>query len=484
MKLSKVFQDINHEVVQGNMEVEISGIAYDSRRVQQGNIFVCISGFKEDGHSFIQSAMEKGASVLVVEKDVDVPETITVIKVENSRVALAPMSANYFEKPSKKITLIGVTGTNGKTSTTYIIKSILDIIGKKVGIIGTIENRIGDIVIPTERTTPESFEVQKLFDEMRSQGVDDVVMEVSSHALDLNRVDLCDFDVAVFTNLTQDHLDYHITMENYKKAKAKLFENTKKCVINIDDPWGEFMINSSKDTVITFAIEKEADLKAENIKIIAEGVNFTLKYKEKAYPVKLNIPGKFSIYNALGAIGACVFLGIPMEDIIKGIEVMEGIRGRFQVIKGQKGINAVVDYAHTPDGLENILNTAKEFTKGRIITVFGCGGDRDKTKRPVMGEVAGRLSHFCIITSDNPRSEEPEAILKDVEVGMVKTSCPYEKIVDRREAIFKAVEIATINDLIIIAGKGHETYQIFPHGTIHFDDAEVIAEAMEEGEKV
>ncbi|MGE4214022.1 MAG: UDP-N-acetylmuramoyl-L-alanyl-D-glutamate--2,6-diaminopimelate ligase [Anaerotignaceae bacterium] len=480
MKLSAVMKNIDYMVLQGNDDIEIKKIAYDSRQVEDNDVFVCISGFKVDGHNFASGAVEKGAKVVIVEKDLNLPKEVTVLKVENNRIALAQMGANYYDEPSKKMNLIGVTGTNGKTSTTYIIKSVLDMIGHKVGIIGTIENRIGDEVIHTERTTPESLEVQKLFCNMYEEAVTDIVMEVSSHALDLHRVDCCDFDIAIFTNLTQDHLDYHKTMENYKLAKAMLFERTNKAVINIDDPAGEYMISVSKGKVITTAIEKNADLKAEKIKITADGVSFVLDYKGKEYPVHLNIPGKFSIYNALGSIGSCLFMGIPMETIIEGIGKIAGVKGRFQSIKSPKGANAVVDYAHTPDSLENILKTAKEFVEGRIITVFGCGGDRDRTKRPIMGEIAGKLSDYCIITSDNPRSEEPNAIILDVEEGTKRTNCPYVKIVDRREAIFTAVKMSKKGDLVVVAGKGHESYQIFADKTIHFDDEEIVVEAFEE----
>lgn len=480
MKLSDIMKNINYTVLQGSDAIEVEKIVFDSREAKENDVFVCISGFKVDGHTFAQSAVEKGAAVVIVEREISLPKEVTILKVDNNRVALAQMGANYYHEPSKKMNLVGVTGTNGKTSTTYIVKSVLDMIGHKVGIMGTIENRIGDKVLHTERTTPESLEVQKLFNDMCEEKVTDVVMEVSSHALDLHRVDCCDFNIAIFTNLTQDHLDYHKTMENYKMAKAMLFERTNQAVINIDDPAGEYMIQVSKGKVLTTAIEKEADLKAEKIKITADGVAFVLDFKGKEYPVHLNIPGKFSIYNALGAIGACLFMDIPMETIIKGLGAIVGVKGRFQTIKSPKGANAVVDYAHTPDGLENILNTAKEFVEGRIITVFGCGGDRDRTKRPIMGEIAGRLSDYCIITSDNPRSEEPNAILLDVEEGTKRTNCPYIKVVDRREAIFKAVEMSKPGDLIVVAGKGHENYQIFPDKTIHFDDAEVIAEAFKE----
>ncbi len=478
MILKDILKGIDYEVLQGSDTIEIDNIQYDSRKAAKGTLFVCITGFKTDGHNFIDSAAEKGSVAFSVEKDVELKEGYTYVKVKNNREALAHMAANYYGKPSEKVNLVGVTGTNGKTSTTYIIKSVLDRIGHKVGIVGTIENRIGDKVIHADRTTPESLELQELFKEMIEENVTDICMEVSSHSLDLHRVDCCDFDIAIFTNLTQDHLDYHKTMENYKKAKAMLFERCNKCVINIDDEAGEYMVSVSKGDIITTAIEKDADLKAENIDITAHGVTFTLDYEGKQYPVELNIPGKFSIYNALGSIGACLFMGIDMETIIVGLKDIQGVRGRFQSIKGKNGVSAVVDYAHTPDGLENILNTAKEFVKGRIITVFGCGGDRDKTKRPIMGEIAGRLSDFCIITSDNPRTEDPETIINEIEVGTKKTGCEYIKVTDRKEAIYDAVKMAKENDLIVIAGKGHEDYQIFADRTIHFDDKEVVEAAF------
>lgn len=480
MKLKEILKGVDYTLLQGSDEIEIENVQYDSRKTGEGSLFVCISGFKTDGHKYIDSAAEKGTAAFSVEKDVEMKPGKTYIKVKNNREALAHIAANIYGRPSEKMNLVGVTGTNGKTSTTYIVKSVLDRIGHKVGVIGTIENRIGDKVIHADRTTPESLELQELFKEMYDEGVTDVCMEVSSHSLDLHRVDCCDFDIAIFTNLTQDHLDYHKTMENYRNAKAILFKHCMKNVINIDDPAGAYMESVSKGEIITTGIDSDADLKAENIDITAHGVTFTLDYEGKQYPVELNIPGKFSIYNALGSIGACLFMGIDMDTIIAGLKDIKGVRGRFQSVKGKNGVNAVVDYAHTPDGLENILNTAKEFVKGRIITVFGCGGDRDKTKRPIMGEIAGKLSDYCIITSDNPRTEDPETIINEVEVGTAKTDCPYEKITGRKEAIYHAVKIAKPNDLIVIAGKGHEDYQIFADKTIHFDDKEVVEQAFAE----
>jgi len=480
MNLSEVMKDIEFETFYGDEEIDVKGIAYDSRQVKEGYAFVCISGFNTDGHKYVKSALELGAKVIVVEKNIDKANSTCVIKVKNTRATLAKMGSNFYGNPSKKMNMVGVTGTNGKTSTTYIIKSILDTAMHKVGIIGTIENRIGDKVLHTERTTPESLDLQKLLNDMVVENVDSVVMEVSSHALDLNRVDCCEFDVGVFTNLTQDHLDYHVNMENYKMVKAKLFKISNRSVINIDDEVGNYMLGVAKGKVLTVGIDKEANIMAKDVKMSYEGIEFDLVYLKKSYHIRLNMLGKFSVYNVLVAIGACIFMEIPMDSIIHGVEEIKGIRGRFETIKSPNGFSVVVDYAHTPDGLENVLKTAKEFGTDNIITIFGCGGDRDKTKRPIMGEIAGRLSNHCIITNDNPRSENPEIISKEIEVGIKKTDCPFEKILDRREAIFKAVLMAKKGDVVIIAGKGHETYQIFSDKTIHFDDKEVVFQAFEE----
>ena len=481
MKLKQLLEGISYEVQQGSIEAEISALQYDSRKVEKDSLFVCITGFQTDGHKYIPMAVEKGATALLCEHPVEgVPETVTVIITENNRVALAVASANFYGHPSKEMNTIGVTGTNGKTSTTYLMKSILDRVGSKVGIIGTIENRIGDKVLKAERTTPESKELQALFRQMKEEGVTDVVMEVSSHSLDLHRVDGIAFEVAIFTNLTQDHLDYHKTMENYRAAKGMLFERAAKSVINMDDAAGAYMKDRCKGEVLTYGVDTKADLMAESIVISAEGTSFDLIWQGEKYPVKLATPGRFSVYNALGTAGACLMLGIAVEDIVAGLTANHGVSGRFQSVRSKKGCLAVVDYAHTPDGLENVLNTANEFVKGKLIAVFGCGGDRDKTKRPIMGEIGGKLAGYCIITSDNPRTEDPAAILLDVEAGVKKTDCPYEKIVDRRTAIQKAVAMAGDGDVILIAGKGHETYQIFADGTIHFDDMEEVRKAFGE----
>ena len=482
MKLGQLIKNINCKIVQGCADTEVNAVQYDSRKVGRGDLFVCITGFQTDGHKYAKSAIEKGASVIVAEHMAEGMENsgAAIVITENTRKALALISAAYYDNPSEKINVIGVTGTNGKTTTTYLIKTILDSLGYKTGVIGTIGNMIGKRTLHADRTTPESLELQELFAEMSGEGVSFAVMEVSSHSLALDRVTGVKYSTAIFTNLTQDHLDYHKTMENYMKAKGILFSMAEKAVINIDDAAGAYMRSVAKGLVMTTGIESEsADLRAENISVTAEGVSYTLDYEGRQYPVKLNIPGRFSIYNSLGAIGACLLNGIKMEDILKGLSLNEGVPGRFQSVPNNLGITAIVDYAHTPDGLENILETAHEFAKGRIITVFGCGGDRDRTKRPIMAEIVGKLSDFAIITSDNPRTENPASILDDVEVGMIPTKCPYHKIVDRREAINEAIRMARKDDVVIIAGKGHEDYQIFADKTIHFDDVEEVKKAFE-----
>lgn len=481
MELRKLLNGISYKELQGNLAIEVNKIQYDSRKVTEGDVFVCISGLQTDGHQFAALAKKQGAAALICQR---MPEGIgtdvTVIQVENSREALASMAVQYFDEPSKKMHVVGITGTNGKTTTTYLMKSVLDRMGKKVGVVGTIENRIGDKILHTERTTPESKELQELLNTMVEEEVSHVVMEVSSHSLDLHRVDGIQYEIGIFTNLTQDHLDYHKTMENYKEAKSKLFERAKKSVINLDDPSGSFMLEKAKGEVLTFAVEQKADLMAKDIVISAEGTAFSLTWGNIEYDVHLSTPGRFSVYNALGAIGGCLLLGIPIEDIIAGLEENHGVAGRFQTVRSKKGFQAVVDYAHTPDGLDNILKTAREFAKGRIITIFGCGGDRDKTKRPIMGEIAGDGSDYCIITSDNPRTEDPLTILSEVEAGVKRTQCLYEKIADRREAILQGAKMAKAGDVIIIAGKGHENYQIFKDCTIHFDDMEEVRKAFGE----
>mgnify|MGYP002773567620 CR=1 FL=1 len=451
--------------------VEITGIAYDSRNVVEGNVFVCIKGFETDGHRFAKMAEKNGAAVIVAEDPVDV--NIPVWYVKNSRQAIADLACTFYEHPSEKFKLIGVTGTNGKTTITYLVRSILEEARMSVGIIGTNQNIIGDKVLVTQSTTPttpNALELQQLFDEMARNQADCVVMEVSSHALELERVRGCHFDVGVFTNLTQDHLDFHKTMENYLKAKAKLFDISDKGVVNFDDDGGKRIVAEKDCDILKVGLTSESDLWAENIRITARGDEFDLNYQGKQYAMKIGIPGKFSVYNAICAAGAALQLGIDMDTIQRGLAKAKGVLGRVEVVPTETDYTVLIDYAHTPDGLENIINAVKEFAEGDVITLFGCGGDRDNTKRAVMGEIAGRLSDFSIITSDNPRTEKPEAIVEQIVEGMQKTDGKYTVIVDRREAIGYALDHAKPGDVIILAGKGQETYQIIGKEKVDFDE--------------
>lgn len=451
--------------------IDITGIAYDSRNVIEGNVFVCIKGFETDGHKFAKMAEKNGAAVIVAEDKVDV--NIPVWYVENSRKAIADLACTFYGHPSEKFKLIGVTGTNGKTTTTYLIRSILEEAGMCVGIIGTNQNIIGDKVLVTQSTTPttpNALELQQLFNEMAMSSADCVVMEVSSHALELERVRGCHFDVGVFTNLTQDHLDFHKTMENYMKAKAKLFDISDKGVINTDDESGRKIAADKKCDILKVGLNPDCDLWAENIKITARGDEFDVNYKGQKYHMTIGIPGKFTVYNAICAAGAALQLGVSMDDVKRGLERAKGVLGRVEVVPTDTDYTVIIDYAHTPDGLENIIKAVKEFAKGDVITLFGCGGDRDHTKRAVMGEIAGKYSDFSIITSDNPRTEDPQAIVDQIVEGIKKTDGKYTVIVDRREAIGYALDHAKKDDVIILAGKGQETYQIIGKEKIDFDE--------------
>ena len=483
MKLRQLMADAPCHLVAGEAEVEITSICYDSRKVQNGSLFVAICGFQTDGHRYIDQAVAAGAAAVAVERDIQAPEGVAVLKSENNRILLAALAAAFYCHPSRQFRLIGVTGTNGKTSTTYLLKKILEEDGRKVGLIGTIQNLIGNEVIHADHTTPESLELQALFAHMAQEGATDVVMEVSSHALALHRVDYSDFDVAVLTNLTQDHLDYHKTMTAYRDAKARLFSMAKDAVLNKDDPVGAYMAGFVKGRKLFYSLHEGADLWAGDIRMNAEGVWFTLHTRENAVDAYLHTPGRFSIDNGLAAAGAARMLGISLERIAEGLRDVPGVRGRFEPVKSPTGLMTVVDYAHTPDGLINILKTAREFVTGRIITVFGCGGDRDHDKRPLMGRAAGEGSQYCILTSDNPRTEDPKAIMREAEVGLKETGCPYEVVENRREAIGRAIALQKAGDLVIVAGKGHEDYQIFASGTIHFDDVEEVRKVYQEENK-
>lgn len=476
MLLSKLVSDIPHQMWGG--DAEINNIEYDSRNVKTGDLFCCVTGTFSDGHAFAQMAKEKGAAALMVERrlDVELPQVI----VENTRPAMAQAAAKFFGYPSREMKIVGITGTNGKTSTTYMIKSIAQEAGLKVGLIGTIHNLIGERILETERTTPASVDLQRILREMKNEGVELVVMEVSSHALDQYRVHGVEFDVGIFTNLTQDHLDYHKTFENYLGAKKKLFDSSKKAVINADDQYFAKISEGLKIPITTFGIREKADFSAADIEITTAGVHFDMKTPEGTLKMKVNIPGLFSVFNTMGAAAAAMLLGFDGEKIRQGISKLVSVSGRLEPLPTNGDYTVLLDYAHTPDALGNVLRTVRGFAKGRVVTLFGCGGNRDKAKRPIMGEIAGCYSDFLVVTSDNPRDEDPMAIIASVLEGVNKSGCRHVVIEDRRSAIKYALENARKDDVILLAGKGHEVYQEIGGGKRHFDEKEIVAELIEE----
>ncbi|MDF2612578.1 MAG: UDP-N-acetylmuramoyl-L-alanyl-D-glutamate--2,6-diaminopimelate ligase [Clostridia bacterium] len=483
MKLKDLVIGLQYECICGDLEQKVDNIIYDSRIKTKSGLFIAIEGFKTDGHQFVDAAIQNGAKVLVIQKDIQCDnKDITIVKVENTRSAMAVIANNMFEYPSKRLDLVGVTGTNGKTSIVFLLGQVLESYHKKVGIIGTIENRIGDIVLKAERTTPESIDLQAIFHKMLEHQVEYALMEVSSHALDLNRVDGCDFKIGIFTNLTQDHLDFHLTMSNYAHAKSKLFKMCHIGIINNDSEYADIMREGAAGNIITYGIDCEADYRASNITITAAGVTYTLTCPHGQYNVSVPIPGKFSVYNSLAVIVASISLNIPLDHIMNSLAHVKGVPGRVQSFASKKGFSVLVDYAHTPDGLENVLATVKQFAKEDIITVFGCGGDRDKTKRPIMGQIAAKYSNKVTITSDNPRSEDPAQIIDEIEEGVRNSNAIYDKIEDRKEAILSALKQAKSGDVVLIAGKGHENYQILKDRIIHFDDSEIVREYLQEEE--
>lgn len=481
MRLDAVLDGLSYELV-GSLP-EVRGLSYDSRKIQAGDLFVAVVGHKLDGHNFVGEAKAKGAAAVMVERflpGLDLPQVV----VQDTRLALGLAAANFFGHPSRKLKVIGVTGTNGKTTTTYLIKSILEQAGFKVGLIGTIQVLLGNEAMESQRTTPESLDLQRLLAQMAAEGCEYVVMEVSSHALELHRTAGMSFAGAVFTNLSQDHLDFHPSMEDYFAAKAKLFVGLNgPAAINVDDPWGAKLAEQVVGQVNSFGIETGACYRGRKIKLEKTGVSYILESKEGQIAVRLQLMGLFNVYNSLGAVAVCAGLGIPLDVIKTGLERVSGVPGRFERIDNSHGLNVVVDYAHTPHGLENILRSARPLApNGRIILVFGAGGDRDRGKRPLMGAVAAELADVVIITSDNPRSEDPVAICSSIEQGLLMKNpqTTYEVVVDRRQAIRRAVAMASPSDLVIIAGKGHETYQEFAQGRIHFDDGEEVRAAIKE----
>ncbi len=480
MKLKELLRGLGVLELHADEALDITGVQYDSRQVSPGDLFVAISGFQTDGHKYIPKAMENGAACVVCEKK---PETdIPYVLVPDARAALAALGANWFGHPADDLCVIGITGTNGKTTSTYLLKHVLEkTLGAKVGLIGTIQNMIGDEILHTERTTPESFELQKLFADMRDAGCTHVIMEVSSHALVLHRADQIRFGAAVFTNLTEDHLDFHKTMDAYCDAKAMLFRRCETGAVNVDDAYAKRIMEQADCRLLTYSAQgKPAALKAEHIGLFSDRVEFDAVYQNERVPVTLGIPGIFSVYNALGVIAAALALDIPPAAIADALRTAQSVKGRVEVVPTPgKGYTVLIDYSHTPDSLENILKAVRGFCAGRIIAVFGCGGDRDPYKRPVMGRIAAELSDLAIVTSDNPRTEDPYKILRQILAGMQDTETPYEVIESRVSAIGRAMELAQKDDVIVLCGKGHETYQEIGHEKHHLDEREVVASYLE-----
>ncbi len=477
MKLCDLLKDIAVIACNADMEMEISGVSYDSRHTKEGELFVAMTGYETDGHRFVPTAREKGAACVLCEKRIDDGACIVVA---DSRAALAQLGRNWYGDPAASMTMIGVTGTNGKTTTTYLLKDILEKArGAKVGLIGTNQNMIGETVLPTERTTPESFELQGLFRRMADEGCTHVVMEVSSHALYLRRVAGIRFAVGIFTNLTQDHLDFHETMEEYCDAKALLFRQCETGVYNADDPWAARLITNADCKLVSIG-ENSADLRAENIALSAQGIAFDAVTETEKRNVTVGIPGGFMVYNTLGVLAAARAVGVSLAESADVLRMAAHVKGRVEVVPTDGDYTVLIDYAHTPDALENVLKAVRGFAKGRVIALFGCGGDRDKTKRPIMGGIAARLADTVIVTSDNPRTESPSAIIADIVDGMIGTQTPYVVIESRIEAIRFAMDHAQSGDVIVLAGKGHETYQIIGGDKRHLDEREIVAEYLKE----
>jgi UDP-N-acetylmuramoyl-L-alanyl-D-glutamate--2,6-diaminopimelate ligase len=488
MRVEDLLEGVEARLLQGAPE-KVTGVSYDSRTVEPGEAFFCIKGLITDGHLHTGQAVEKGASLLVVERmpDDELPPETAVVKVPDTRAALARGSANFFGRPSSELKLVGVTGTNGKTTTTFLVENIFKKAEKVTGLIGTVENHIGDRVEPVTRTTPESMDLQRLLRRMVDSGVEIAVMEVSSHALELHRVDACDFDVVVFTNLTQDHLDFHISLEEYFGAKRRLFEGgefgeDRIALINIDDGFGRRLLEETQLPTRSYGLDPGAKVRASDIEVSSEGNRFKLDLYGEEMPVSTRLQGRFNVYNCVSAAGAAYELDAGSSSILSGLESLHGVPGRFENIDCGQSFTVIVDYAHTPDGVRSLLEACREVSGGRVMIVVGCGGDRDRSKRPLMGAAAAEISDRCIFTSDNPRGEDPGSIIEMILEG-VRGRFPPEKYmveVDRREAIRKAFSLAEPGDLVVIAGKGHESGQIFADGVIPFDDRQVARECLKE----
>lgn len=487
MQLVELLEALRIYKAHGDPNVKINQIRVDSRETGRGDLFVCLPGFVVDGHDFAGKAVANGAAAILCEREL--PLAVTQIVVPDTRRALAIIAAKFYQYPSEKMRLIGVTGTNGKTTTTFLIDKILNDYEKTTGLIGTIQMKIAGAEENLKNTTPDILEMNESLSRMVAAKVEYVSMEVSSHALEIGRVRGIDYDIAVFTNFSQDHLDFHGSMEKYLEAKTLLFSQLgnsylrdhKFAVLNADDPTCELFEKCTPAEVITYGIDKEADLRATNIKITGSGTSFHIDSYAGSAEVNLQMIGKFNVYNALAAIAVGLIERIPLKTIIASIERLPSVRGRFERVSTDEDFNVIVDYAHTPDGLENVLRAAREITTGKLYCVFGAGGDRDKSKRPLMGQTVIAGSDVAVVTSDNPRSEDPEAIVEDIIQGIKEVtddSSRYVKIVDRKSAIEYAIKQAVAGDLVLIAGKGHEDYQILADQVIHFDDREIAEAAL------
>ena len=478
MRLSELMLGVEILSATADMQMEVPGVSHDSRTTRPGELFVAMRGFAADGHAFIGRAVEAGAAAVVCETPP--AEPIPYVQVADARRTLAVLGANFFRRPAESMTMVGVTGTNGKTTTTYLLKAVLEQArGAKVGLIGTNQNLIGTQVIPTERTTPESWDLQALLARMRDAGCTHVVMEVSSHALALDRVYGIPYAVGIFTNLTQDHLDFHKTMEAYCDAKAILFRHCGAGVVNADDPWTPRLLQNAACRVLTYAEKASADLRAEEIALAADHVAFTAVTRTERVPVRVNIPGGFMVYNTLDVLGAALALGIPLAESAGVLASVPPVKGRVEVVPTPgKDYTVLIDYAHSPDGLENVLRSVKGFAKGRTVALFGCGGDRDRTKRPKMGKIAADLADFVVVTTDNPRTEKPADIIADILPGLAGTATPYVVVEDRVEAIHYCMDHAEPGDVIVLCGKGHETYQEINHVKHHMDEREIVADHL------
>jgi len=479
MKLSEILKDVA-VINTPNRDIDITDICFDSREAGEGSLFACLKWMDIDGHQFANAAVEKGAVIILAEDKIDV--SCDVIYVKDSKEAFAEISANFYSHPANLLKLIGMTGTNGKTTVSYLTRSILEFCGKKTGLIGTNNNIIGSREVKSKNSTPFPNELHEMFREMADFKDEYAVMEVTSHALALKRVWGLTFEVAAFTNLTQDHLDFHHDMETYFSAKKKIISMAKTLLVNEDDAYGMRIKEEKHENVKTFSCKnKKADYFADHITLTARGVLFDLVHEGQSAEIRLQIPGSFSVYNALCAAAVCLELGVDIEDIKKGLMLVRGVMGRAEVVPTGTDYTVIIDYAHSPDSLKNIITTVKEFAEGRVITVFGCGGDRDPLKRPIMGRIAGELSDFCVVTSDNPRTEDPHSIILEVLEGVHEVTEDFAEIDNRKEAIGYALSIAKKGDVVILAGKGHETYQILGKEKVDFDERKIVREFLNRG---